>query len=169
MVQNIIMERKIIAFSGPSNSGKTTLITKIANKFIKEGLKIIIIKHDPSDKAQFDFSGKDSFKFFQSGAEVMVLSPTRTTFFSHKARNVLESLKMIDDFDLCLIEGLKTLDLPRISVFCKEIDENYFAFSNAIASYEKIEYKNLKWLDLNDLESICAYILKNAKNLKKEN
>lgn len=159
------MQRKIIAFSGPSNSGKTTLITKIADKFIKEGLKIIIIKHDPSDKAQFDFNGKDSFKFFQSGAEVMVLSPTRTTFFSHQQRSVLESLKMIDDFDLCLVEGLKNLDLPRISVFCKKIDESYFSFSNAVASYEKIEYKNLKWLDLNDLESICAYILENAKIL----
>ncbi len=159
------MQRKIMAFSGPSNSGKTTLITKIARRFIEEGLKIIIIKHDPSDKAQFDFNGKDSFKFFQSGAEVMVLSPTRTTFFSHQARNILESLKMVGEFDLCLIEGLKSLDLPRISVFCKEVDESYFAFSNAVASYEKIEHENLKWLDLNDLKAICTYILNNAKNL----
>lgn len=162
------MEQLIIAFSGPSNSGKTTLITKIANELMNQGLKVLIIKHDPADKAQFDFNGKDSFKFFQSGAEVMVLSPTRTTFFSHKERDVLSALKMTPDFDLCLIEGLKTLDLPRISVFCKEIDESYFAFSNAIASYEKISHKNLVWLDLNDIQGICEYILKNAKKLKGE-
>lgn len=78
------MKQLIIAFSGPSNSGKTTLITKIADNFLQQNLKVLIIKHDPADKAQFDFNGKDSFKFFQSGAEVMVLSPTRTTFFLMK-------------------------------------------------------------------------------------
>ncbi|EAI9377975.1 molybdopterin-guanine dinucleotide biosynthesis protein B [Campylobacter coli] len=163
------MKKSIIAFSGPSNSGKTTLITKIANEFIKQNLKVLIIKHDPADKAQFDVNGKDSFKFFQSGAEVMVLSPTRTTFFSYEKRDILSALKIAPDFDLCLVEGLKTLDLPRISVFYKEIDESYFAFSNAIASYEKIDsYPNLTWLDLNDVQRICNYILKNAKNLQGE-
>ncbi|MFQ6342073.1 molybdopterin-guanine dinucleotide biosynthesis protein B [Campylobacter sp. VTCC 70190] len=162
------MRQLIMAFSGPSNSGKTTLITKIAGEFIKKGLRVLIVKHDPADKAQFDFSSKDSFKFFQSGAEVMVLSPTRTTFFSHQGRDILKALKLNPNFDLCLIEGLKTLDLPRISVFCKEIDDSYFAFSKAIASYEKISHENLTWLDLNDIEGICAYILKNAKNLQGE-
>ncbi|EAJ3524220.1 molybdopterin-guanine dinucleotide biosynthesis protein MobB, partial [Campylobacter coli] len=41
--------------------------------------------------------------------------------------------------------------------------------SNAIASYEKIDsYPNLTWLDLNDVQGICNYILKNAKNLQGE-
>ena len=66
------------------------------------------------------------------------------------------------EFDLCLIEGLKELDLPRISVFYKDIDENYFAHSNAVASYEKISHKSLIWLDLNDLEQIASFILNNA-------
>ncbi|MCW1360127.1 molybdopterin-guanine dinucleotide biosynthesis protein B [Campylobacter sp. US33a] len=162
------MKQLVMAFSGPSNSGKTTLITKIANEFINQDLKVLIIKHDPSDKAQFDFNGKDSFKFFQSGAEVMVLSPTRTTFFSHQERDIFSALRISPDFDLCLVEGLKTLDLPRISVFCKEIDESYFAFSNAVASYEKISHKSLVWLDLNDIQGICEYILQNAKKLKGE-
>ncbi|EEP2647934.1 molybdopterin-guanine dinucleotide biosynthesis protein MobB, partial [Campylobacter coli] len=87
----------------------------------------------------------------------------------HEKRDILSALKIAPDFDLCLVEGLKTLDLPRISVFYKEIDESYFAFSNAIASYEKIDsYPNLTWLDLNDVQGICNYILKNAKNLQGE-
>lgn len=98
----------------------------------------------------------------------MVLSPTRTTFFSRKNRDILKALKLSPDFDICLVEGLKTLDLPRISVFCKEIDESYFTFSNAIASYEKISHPYLTWLDLNDIQAICQYILKNAKNLQGE-
>ncbi|MBM0637053.1 molybdopterin-guanine dinucleotide biosynthesis protein B [Campylobacter sp. VicNov18] len=161
------MKKLIMAFSGPSNSGKTTLIEKIAKRSMKDNLKVLIIKHDPSDKAQFDYSGKDSFKFFQSGAEVMVLSPSRTTFFSHEAKDILQALKLMPDFNICLVEGLKTLALPRISVFCKEIDESYFNFSDAIASYEKIS-SELIWLDLNDTETIYQYILKNAKNLQGE-
>ncbi|MBZ7954296.1 MULTISPECIES: molybdopterin-guanine dinucleotide biosynthesis protein B [Campylobacter] len=159
------MEKLIMAFSGPSNSGKTTLITKISNEFINQGLKVLIIKHDPADKAQFDFNGKDSFKFFQTGAEVMVLSPTRTTFFSHKQRDILQALQLSQDFDICLVEGLKSLDLPRISVFCQEIDESYFPFSQAIASYDKIIHPNLIWLDLNNIKEICRYILDNAKKI----
>ncbi len=57
------MKRLAIAFSGPSNSGKTTLILKVAKKFIEDGLKVAIVKHDPGDKARIDVEGKDSFKF----------------------------------------------------------------------------------------------------------
>ena len=78
------MRRLAIAFSGPSNSGKTTLILKVGKKFIKDGLKVAIVKHDPGDKAKFDVEGKDSFKFSQIGADVVVASPTRTTYSSAK-------------------------------------------------------------------------------------
>ncbi|EAK0963503.1 molybdopterin-guanine dinucleotide biosynthesis protein B [Campylobacter upsaliensis] len=155
------MKQLIMAFSGPSNSGKTTLIEKLTRHFMQKGLKVLVIKHDPADKTNFDKEGKDSFKFFQSGAETIILSPTKTILFSHKKRDIFEALKLVE-FDLCLIEGLKELDLPRISVFCKEIDTSYFSFSNAIASYEKISYENLVWLDLNDLEQIASFILNNA-------
>ena len=55
----------IMGIIGPNGSGKTTLITKIADNFLQQNLKVLIIKHDPADKAQFDFNSKDSFKFFQ--------------------------------------------------------------------------------------------------------
>ncbi|ARE80513.1 molybdopterin-guanine dinucleotide biosynthesis protein B [Campylobacter helveticus] len=155
------MKQLIMAFSGPSNSGKTTLIEKLVRYFTQKGLKVLVIKHDPADKARFDVEGKDSFKFFQSGAETIILSPSRTTLFSHEKRDIFDALRLVE-FDLCLVEGLKSLNLPRISVFCKEIDTSYFSFSNAIASYEKISYENLVWLDLNNLEQIASFILNNA-------
>ncbi len=167
--KNLQMFDENLIFEVARLSKKNTQICTFSSaSFLQKNLKVLIIKHDPADKAQFDFNGKDSFKFFQSGAEVMVLSPTRTTFFSHENRDILKALKLSPDFDICLVEGLKTLDLPRISVFCKEIDESYFIFSNAIASYEKISHPYLTWLDLNDIQAICQYILKNAKNLQGE-
>ena len=155
-----------MAFSGPSNSGKTTLILKVAKKFIDDGLKVVIIKHDPGDKARFDVEGKDSYKFSQIGAEVAVMSPARTTFFSQESKSVEDVVAMAGEFDLLLVEGLKTLPLPRISVFKDEINEDYLSFSNAIASYKKDYEIDKPNFDLDDTQAICEWILKNAKVLK---
>lgn len=157
------MKRLAIAFSGPSNSGKTTLILKVAKKFIDDGLKVVVVKHDPGDKAKFDVEGKDSFKFSQAGADVVVMSPTRTTYFSQSSQGIDEVIRMIGEFDMLLVEGLKTLPLPRLSVFKGEIDESYLSFSDAIATYkEQIPYE-IKNLNLDDTNAICAWILENAK------
>ncbi|BCX79034.1 molybdopterin-guanine dinucleotide biosynthesis protein MobB [Campylobacter sp. 19-13652] len=152
-----------MAFSGPSNSGKTTLILKVAENFIKSGLKVAIIKHDPADKAQFDVEGKDSYKFSQTGADVVVLSPTRTTYFSQRKSELEDVIKILPDFDVLLVEGLKNLPLPRISVFKDSIDESYLPFSDAIATYEKVTPFGLENIDLGDTDRVCEWILNNAK------
>ena len=46
-------KRLAVAFTGPSNSGKTTLIQKVATKLIAQDYKVVIIKNDPKDKAKF--------------------------------------------------------------------------------------------------------------------
>ena len=127
-------KRLAVAFTGPSNSGKTTLILKVARKLIHEhNLKVAIIKHDPKDKARFDVEEKDSYKFSDTGAEVIVTSPNRTTYFSQKHSDLDAMIKLFDDFDFLLVEGLKNLPLPRISIFRDTIDEDYFEYMNALA------------------------------------
>lgn len=157
------MKRLAVAFSGPSNSGKTTLILKVAQKFIKDGLKVVVIKHDPSDKAQFDVAGKDSFRFREAGADVVVLSPTRTTYFSKSKSELDDVVRMLGGFDLLLVEGLKTLPLPRISVFKDSIDESYLGFSNAIATYKTDLPYDIVNINLDDINGICEWVMKNAK------
>lgn len=156
------MEKAIISFIGPSNSGKTTLITKVIKHFKEQNLKILAVKHDPKDKAIFDYKTKDSFKFFQSQADVLVLSPKRTTFFSHEASSLFDFVKNLD-FDLCLVEGFRELDIPKLAVFCKELDKSYLELCDAITSYEEVKSKT--WFHLDDIALICSYILKNAKKL----
>ena len=157
-----------VAFTGPSNSGKTTVIEKIAKKLI-DRYKVLIVKNDPKDKAKFDIEGKDSFKFFQTGAEVVVTSPTRTTYFSHRKKDIEDIIKMVDDFEIMLVEGLKTLPLPRIGVFRNSIDKSYFDYIEAAAidkSINKDEIpKNIDILDLNNIEEIIEWIFKNAKRI----
>jgi len=158
-----VNKRVAVAFTGPSGSGKTSLVEKIA-KILIQSKKVSIIKNDPKDKAQFDVEGKDSYTFTKTGAEVVVTSPTRTTYFSQREKTLNELVRMIDDFDILLVEGLKTLPLPRIAIFRNTIDESYFSYSEAIAIDESINVndytipKNITVLDLNNTTQIIAWI-----------
>ncbi len=159
-----------VAFSGPSNSGKTTLVVKVANILQDSGFKVCIVKHDPKDKARFDRPGKDSNKFSQTGADVAVVSPNRTTLFKQNSSTIEEMINMFDEFDYLLVEGLKTLPLPRISIFRNKLDPAYFHVTNAIAHDETIDEeqipKDIDKLDLNNPELIIEWINKNAKRVK---
>lgn len=161
-----------VAFTGPSNSGKTTLILKIARKLIHEhGKEVAIIKHDPKDKARFDVEGKDSYKFSDTGAEVIVTSPNRTTYFSQKHKELEGMIELFGEFDILLVEGLKGLPLPRISVFRNSLDREYFAYMDALAIDESIELSeyeipdNVETLDLNDPNEVIGWIFKNGKEV----
>jgi molybdopterin-guanine dinucleotide biosynthesis protein B len=159
-----------VAFSGPSNSGKTTLIVKVANILQDAGHKVCIVKHDPKDKARFDRPGKDSDKFSQTGANVAVVSPRRTTMFKQATSSIDEIIQMFDGFDYLLVEGLKTLPLPRVSIFRNHLDETYFNVTNAIACDQTIDQSqipdDIDKLDLNNPEEVILWIEKNAKRVK---
>ena len=163
-------KRYAVAFTGPSNSGKTTLIEKVARELIRDH-KVAIIKNDPKNKGEFDIKGKDSYKFSQTGAEVVVTSPTRTTYFSQREKTLDEIIAMIGDFDYLLVEGLKTLPLPRIAIFRNTIEESYFTCSEAMAIDESIDPlhysipKTLTLLNLNDTGEIISWIKKHAKEI----
>jgi len=165
-----VNKRVAVAFTGPSNSGKTTLVEKVAKTLIAER-KVAIIKNDPKDKAQFDVEGKDSDKFTKTGAEVVITSPTRTTYFSQREKTLDDIVSMISDFDILLVEGLKTLPLPRIAIFRNKIDESYFKCSEAIATDESIDLadynipEHITLLDLNNITQIIEWIDSHAKEL----
>lgn len=164
------MRRFAVAFTGPSGSGKTTIIEKIAKVLIKNK-EVAIIKNDPKDKAIFDVKGKDSYKFSQIGAEVIVTSPTRTTYFSKRHNELKQLINMLNSFDILLVEGLKTLPLPRIAIFRNKIDESYLDSSEAIAIDQTINIKEynipqkMDILNLNNTSEIINWIEKNGKKV----
>ena len=165
-------KRLAVAFTGPSNSGKTTLILKVARKLINEYKKeVAIIKHDPGDKARFDVVGKDSYKFSDTGAEVIVTSPNRTTLFSKKNKDIDEMIRLFDKFDILLVEGLKNLPLPRISVFRDSLDSDYFPYMDALAIDDTIDVtkynmpQGVDILNLNNPDEVISWILNNAKEV----
>lgn len=164
-------KRLAVAFTGPSNSGKTTLIIKVANTLIADGKKVSIIKNDPKDKAVFDTPGKDSYKFCETGAEVVVTSPNKTTLLSPMHKELEEIIDMFSDFDYLLVEGLKNLPLPRISIFRNDIDEDYYPYMNALAVDESIDItmhmipEGIDILDLNNIDQVVNWVTNNAKEV----
>ena len=165
-----VNKRVAVAFTGPSGSGKTTLVEKVAKILIVDQ-KVAIIKNDPKDKVVFDVEGKDSDKFTKTGAEVVVTSPTRTTYFSQREKSLDELIAMINDFDILLVEGLKTLPLPRIAIFRNSIDESYFSCSEAIAVDDTVRLSDytipvsIDILDLNNTNEIISWIKQHAKDI----
>lgn len=164
------VKRYAVAFTGPSGSGKTTLIQKVATKMIKTK-QVAITKHDPKDKATFDTEGKDSYKFSQTGAEVVVTSPNKTTYLSQREKSIEDIIDMIKEFDILLVEGLKTLPLPRIAIFRGVIELDYIACSEAIAIDDSVDItdydipSHIDVLDLNNTAQIIEWIEKNAKEV----
>jgi len=165
-----VKKRLAVAFTGPSNSGKTTYIEKIAKILIDDyKMRVSIIKNDPKDKAIFDVEGKDSYKFSQTGADVVVTSPTRTTYFSKRSKNLDEIIDMLNEFDILLVEGLKTLPLPRIAIFRDKFDEKYLNTFEAIATDGTVDSstfpEGIEILDLNNPQDAIEWLFKNSKKV----
>ena len=162
-------KRLAVAFTGPSNSGKTTLIEKISIILHKEGLKVAIVKHDPKDKAKFDKEGKDSDRFYKTGADVAVLSDTRTTIFKQERSDISNVITMFGQFDFLLVEGLKTIPLPRICIQRESLNSDYFGMSDSLAIDESIDKnqipKDMNILDLNNIDQIIHWIKNNAEEV----
>jgi molybdopterin-guanine dinucleotide biosynthesis protein B len=163
-------KRLVMAFTGPSNSGKTTTIINLSNTLQDNGFKVCIVKHDPQDKAIFDTEGKDSHRFTQTNADVAVVSPNKTTIFKQSSSSISKVIDIFDEFDYLFIEGLKDLeDYPRIAIQREVLRSEYFPYIQAIACDETIDKNqipsSISILDLNNISDLISWINKNARRV----
>ena len=108
-----------ICLVGTSNSGKTTLITRLIAIFKQRGFKVGTIKHHPHPFA-IDHEGKDSRRHQEAGADATVIAGPKQTALIKKTNGQSDPMEIIthylDDMDLILIEGFKHSSLPKIEV-----------------------------------------------------
>jgi molybdopterin-guanine dinucleotide biosynthesis protein MobB len=98
---------------GWGGSGKTLLIYELARRLTLRGLKIAVIKHAPHgvDKAGDE---KDSNHCFRGGADVLLAGQGESLFLLHNEESLVENLrKLAPEYDLILVEGFKSVPLPR--------------------------------------------------------
>ncbi len=163
---------RAVAFTGDSNSGKTTLIEKLSLwlKSHAPNKRIAIIKHDPKDKAIIDTPHKDSARFFESGADVVILGATQTTLRFHRSLELEALKKQFQDYDYLFVEGLKELPFPRICVARNVFNERFLPYIQAVAidssiAKESLQSYPLEILDLNNPAEIIQWIHHNIKDI----
>jgi molybdopterin-guanine dinucleotide biosynthesis protein B len=111
---------KVIGLAGWSGAGKTTLLARIIPHFLKEGLRVSVIKH-AHHSFDVDVPGKDSWVHRQSGAVEVLVSSGQRWALMHELRGTSEPrlpelLKKMSRVDLVVVEGFKSEPHRKIEV-----------------------------------------------------
>lgn len=159
----------VIAFAAYSGTGKTTLIEKLIPALKKKGLRLAVLKHD-GHRFEIDQEGKDSWRFAQAGADIIMISSAEKTAYIEQGNLSLEQiLGMIHSVDLILVEGYKNENLPQIGIARKETGKGFPAdTSRYIALVTDLELETqLPCFHPEDIDSIAAFAME--KCIMKEN
>jgi len=129
----------IIGFYGESNTGKTTIITKLIKKLTQENFNIASIKNTDK-KISIDQEGKDTWKHAKAGAEIVVFkTPIETDYIVKKQQNlgeIIDKIKQFGNYDLVIIEGVNDETTPKIRI------GNIKKRKNTVYTYEN-DFKKL--------------------------
>jgi molybdopterin-guanine dinucleotide biosynthesis protein B len=112
---------RVIGLAGWSGAGKTTLLTRVIPHFLKEGLRVSVIKH-AHHAFDVDVPGKDSWQHRQSGAEEVLVSSGKRWALMHELRGASEPrlpelLAKMSRVDLVIVEGFKSEPYRKIEVY----------------------------------------------------
>ena len=109
----------LFGFYGESNSGKTSLIIKIAKKLGDEGYKIAAVKITDK-KISIDTKGKDTWKYDKAGSKLTVLSsPIETDYMLKENKSmaeIIQHIKELGEYDLIIVEGAHDKNIPKIRI-----------------------------------------------------
>ena len=121
----MISRPPILGFIGHSNSGKTTLLTKVIEFLNTSGLNLGAVKHHHRTFT-IDHQGKDSQRFTAAGArKTIITGPQQTALIEQTPEQIpLEKLAdfYMNDLDLILVEGFKQTPMPKIEVQRRELN-----------------------------------------------
>jgi len=111
----------VFCVSAVKDSGKTGLIVKLINEFIREGYSVGVIKHDGHDYIM-DHEGTDTFRFTQAGAAYSaIFSDRQFSVHSVCKRDIKQMISMMKDVDVIIIEGMKMSEYPKVEVVRKAV------------------------------------------------
>jgi molybdopterin-guanine dinucleotide biosynthesis protein MobB len=150
----------LVAFVGGHDSGKTSLLEKLIPVLRSRGLEVGAVKHTSRD-VEDDVVGKDSQRLGAAGATVWALvSPERMTVRRRLDGGSLADLirRQFSGSDLVLIEGYKSVPIPRIEVTRSGISRPDVAGAVARVSDAPAE-DSVPTYRFDDLEGIAAAVL----------
>lgn len=155
---------KIFCVSGIKDSGKTGLIVKLINEFIKENQSVAVIKHDGHEFV-IDHEGTDTYRFTQAGAvKSLIFSNTQSAMVARGQTTVEALIAQCDGVDVIILEGMKNSPYPKVEVVRKERstspvcdEKTCICIATDVVSQEEVR---CPVLDLNDIQGIFLCIKK---------
>lgn len=115
---------KLIQICGYSNSGKTTLVNKLVNKFSKENKRIFTIKHHGHGTKPSIVENKDSSSHINNGAVGSLVEGDGRILLQLEdgVKTLDQQIQMATFFnpDLILIEGHKRESYPKVVIIKKQ-------------------------------------------------
>jgi molybdopterin-guanine dinucleotide biosynthesis protein MobB len=107
------LKTAIIAVLGGKKSGKTTTIESLIETLTMKGYKITAVKYVAEPDFTIDTKGKDSWRFAQAGAKIIITVAKNevATIEKMNTKNLQldEILQKCKDSDVVFIEGLRSL------------------------------------------------------------
>jgi molybdopterin-guanine dinucleotide biosynthesis protein B len=159
----------LFGIAGWSNSGKTTLIEKLATHFSGEGLRVATIKHT-HHKFDIDAPGSDTERHRSAGAaETAIVSGSRVAFIEEIDRagepTLEEIAARLRPADIILVEGYKSAHIPKIEVRRAAVAAEKLLSTTdplvvAIAADHEVDAHGKPVFDLNDIDNIAALIVR---------
>jgi molybdopterin-guanine dinucleotide biosynthesis adapter protein len=119
----------LISIVGKSGSGKTTLLEQLVRELKARGVRVAVVKHH-AHSTRIDHPGKDSARFADAGADLVLLSsPIELVRFERPSHELTlaEIRARIEDVDLILTEGFKREAAPKLEVSRAEVSTELLA------------------------------------------
>jgi len=164
---------KVIGLAGWSGAGKTTLLARVIPHFLKDGLRVSVIKH-AHHNFDVDVPGKDSWVHRQAGATEVLVSSARRWALMHELREASEPrlpdlLRKLSRVDLVVVEGFKSEPHRKIEVH-RLANGKALIFPDdpaiaGIATDASIETA-LPVAHLDDIPAIAAMMLRSAMSVE---
>jgi len=156
-----------------SGSGKTLFIERLIPELKKRGYSVSAIKH-AHHNFDIDKPGKDSFKIRESGAkQTLIFNASRSALITENEKKDFDLDKALEQInqptDIILVEGLKTMPIPKIEIYRKKISNEslYIRDKNIIGVISDVGIKcDIPCFDFIKMDKITEFIITLIENEK---
>ncbi len=139
----------VLGFYGESDSGKTMLVERLILELTREGHRVAAVKRT-DQPISIDSAGKDTNRYAQAGAQLVVFSTQVETAFLVKEKNdeaeIIARTRLLGDFDFIFVEGANEKQTPKIRLGnIAERENTLFTYDGDFEKLlENIKNRNLK-------------------------
>lgn len=156
---------KFFSIAGWSDSGKTTLISRLTEQLKVKNKRVAAVKNIPH-KYHLQSEKKDSFKFLAAGCvEAFLVARNEIVSMQRndKKEQIFEILESKSGtFDFVLLEGLFREDIPVIEVFNSQKNEapkmSFESLSALVTDKKNIDNVDIPIFGFDDIEGVVQFM-----------